>query len=122
MPRPGRLHIIYEDGDILVVNKPAGLLTSTVPREKRPTLLKMVREYVAQREPRARVGLIHRLDRDASGLLIFSKNDAAYRSLKTQFFHHEVERVYAVVVRGVPDPRAGRIESDLVERPDGTVH
>src|SRR5690349_11936946 len=102
-----RLRIIHEDRDILVVDKPAGLLTSTVPREKRPTLLKMVREYVAQREPRARVGLIHRLDRDASGLLIFSKNHQAYVSLKQQFFKHKVERIYLAVVHGVPTPPAG---------------
>lgn len=115
------LTILYEDEDVLVVNKPAGLLTSTVPREPRPTLLAAVREHVAEREPRARVGLIHRLDRDASGLLVFSKNDAAYRSLKHQFFEHSVERVYWAVVRGRPNPPHGRIETRLVERADGTV-
>ncbi len=114
--------VVYEDEDILVVNKPAGLLTSTVPREKRPTLLAGVREYLAGREPKARVGLIHRLDREASGLLIFSKNNAAYESLKTQFFKHTVHRVYLTVVQGVPKPRQGRIESNLSERIDGTVH
>jgi len=66
--------------------------------------------------------LIHRLDRDASGLLVFSKNHAAYRSLKQQFFDHTVERVYTAVVHGVPTPRSGRIESRLVERADGTVY
>lgn len=114
--------IVHEDGDLLVVDKPAGLLTSTVPGERRPTLLAAVREYVLAREPRARVGLIHRLDRDASGLLVFSKSDLAYRSLKTQFFKHTVERVYLAVTNGVPNPRAGRIESRLEERADGTVY
>jgi 23S rRNA pseudouridine1911/1915/1917 synthase len=114
--------IVHEDDDILVIDKPAGLLTSTGPREKRPTALAMVREYVRQRDgQRARVGLIHRLDRDASGLLVFSKNDAAYASLKTQFFRHTVERVYAAVVRGKLTPPAGRIESRLMELPDGRV-
>lgn len=116
------LRIVYEDADLLVVDKPPGLLTSTVPRERRPTLLAMVREYVGQADPRAPVGLIHRLDRDASGLLIFSKNNTAYRSLKSQFFDHAVERVYAAVVHGTPVPPAGRVESQLVERADGTVH
>ena len=114
--------IVHEDDDILVIDKPAGLLTSTVPREKRPTALAIVREYVKQRDgPRARVGLIHRLDRDASGLLVFSKNDAAYASLKTQFFRHTVERVYAAIVRGKLTPPAGRIASRLMELPDGRV-
>lgn len=115
------LQSIYEDDDVLVVNKPAGLLTSTVPRERRPTALAIVRLYVRAKSPQARVGLIHRLDRDASGLLVFSKNEQAYRSLKQQFFEHRVERVYAAVTCAVPTPPAGRIESRLVELPDGSV-
>ena len=127
-PVPAPLDIVHEDPDLLVVNKPPGLLTSTNPREKRPTLLSLVRDHVATRDhvarhdPGARVGLIHRLDRDASGLLVFSKNHDAYRSLKQQFFDHTVERVYTAVVRGVLTPRSGRIESRLVERADGTVY
>lgn len=117
-----RLDVVYEDEDLLVVNKPAGLLTSTVPRERRPTLLAMVRHYLATREPHGPVGLIHRLDRDASGLLIFSRNDEAYRSLKSQFYHHTVRREYLAVVHGTPKPPSGRIETRLVERADGTVH
>jgi 23S rRNA pseudouridine1911/1915/1917 synthase len=114
--------IVHEDDDLLVIEKPAGLLTSTVPREKRPTALAIARAYVKSRDgPRARVGLIHRLDRDASGLLVFSKNDRAYDSLKTQFFHHTVERVYTAVVRGRVTPPAGRIVSRLLELPDGRV-
>src|SRR5205807_8770535 len=96
------LDIVHEDADLLVVNKPAGLLTSTVPREPRPTLIAKVREYVAATSPNARVGLIHRLDRDASGLLVFSKNEEAYEFLKRQFFNHSVDRIYAAVVEGVP--------------------
>lgn len=115
------LRIIYEDADLIVVDKPAGLLTSTVARERRPTLLAQVRAYVQQNQPRAQVGLIHRLDRDASGLLIFSKNDLAYRSLKTQFFHHTVIREYSAIVHGTPAPPKGRIENRLIERADGVV-
>ncbi len=119
--RPARLNIVYEDADILVINKPAGLLTSTVPRERRPTLLAMVREYLQSTDRRVRVGLIHRLDRDAAGLLVFSKNDAAYQSLKSQLFHRTMKRVYSAVVVGVLQPPKGRIESRLVELPTGKV-
>jgi 23S rRNA pseudouridine1911/1915/1917 synthase len=114
--------LVYEDDDILVVDKPAGLLTSTVPAERRPTLLALVREYAAQTDPKARVGLIHRLDRDASGLLVFSKNPQAYESLKRQFFEHTAGREYRAIVHGKMDPPAGRIETRLIERADGTVH
>ena len=120
-----RLDVLYEDDDLLVVDKPPGLLTSTVPRERRPTLLAMVRAHAeaeAGRGRSPRVGLIHRLDRDASGLLVFSKTHEAYVSLKRQFFEHTVERVYTAVAEGVPTPRAGKVESRLVERADGTVY
>ena len=115
------LTLVHEDEDLLVIDKPAGLLTSTVPREKRPTALAIVRRYVEATSPKAQVGLIHRLDRDAGGLLVFSKSDLAYQSLKTQFFKHTVERVYEAVVNGSPNPRKGRIDSRLVERADGSV-
>lgn len=120
--RPTKLRIVHEDEHVLVVNKPAGLLTSTVERERRPTLLKEVQQHVRPTQPRARVGLIHRLDRDAAGLLVFSKSNLAYQSLKRQFFHHTVRREYTAVVHGTPTPSKGRIESRLVERADGTVH
>jgi 23S rRNA pseudouridine1911/1915/1917 synthase len=113
--------IIFEDADILVIDKPPGLLTSTVPRERRPTALEAVRKYLAA-DHAARVGLIHRLDREASGLLVFSKTRAAYESLKRQFFERSAGRVYAAIVSPPPRPPRGRIDSPLVEHVDGTVH
>lgn len=120
-PTLAPLEVIHEDDDVLVVNKPAGLLTSTVARERRPTAIAVVRRYLACREPRSRPGVVHRLDRDASGLLVFTKNDRAFASLKRQFFHHSVDREYLAVVHGRPQPPSGRIQSLLSERPDGTV-
>jgi 23S rRNA pseudouridine1911/1915/1917 synthase len=124
--RGPKLDVVFEDDDVLVVDKPPGLLTSTTPGERRPTLLAIVRAHVeVSAPPRGRpprVGLIHRLDRDASGLLVFSKTHESYLSLKRQFFEHSVERVYTAVVRGAPTPPAGRVESRLVERADGTVY
>lgn len=114
--------IVYEDANLIVLNKPHRLLTSTNPRETRPTLLQMVKEHVALRDKRAIVGLIHRLDRDASGLLVFSKNDKAYQSLKRQFFHHSVERCYQAIVCARPQSLDGRRISRVIERADGSVH
>src|SRR3954464_9242831 len=115
------LKIIHEDEDVLVVFKPPGLLTSTTVRERRATAIALVRDYLADREPRARAGIVHRLDRDASGLLVFSKNNAAHRALKKQFFKHTVNREYLAVVQGMVSPPTGRIESYLVELSDGAV-
>src|SRR6476660_4038037 len=114
------LDIVYEDDDVLVVNKPAGLITSSTPREKRATLLKMIEEHLGGgrhglktratgRRPPPRAGVIHRLDADAEGLLVFSKNNSAYHGLKALFFRHSVERIYHTVVHGTPQPPAGRI-------------
>jgi 23S rRNA pseudouridine1911/1915/1917 synthase len=114
--------IVHEDDDVLVIDKPAGLLTSTVAHEKRPTALGAVTEYLSRTQPSARIGLIHRLDRDASGLLVFSKNAGAYYSLKEQFFRHTVDRIYHAIVEGVPTPAEGRIKSKLREANDGSVH
>ena len=118
--RPLPFTIVHEDEAVLLIDKPPGLLTSTVPNEPRPTALAAVRDYFADAAS-VRVGLIHRLDRDASGLLIFSKSAAAYESLKRQFFEHTVERVYHAIIDGTLKPPAGRIESHLAERTNGTV-
>ncbi|MGA3066998.1 MAG: RluA family pseudouridine synthase [Tepidisphaeraceae bacterium] len=107
--------IVYEDDEIIVIDKPAGLLTSTVAREPRPTALAALRG-------RGRVGLIHRLDRDASGLLVFSKTTAALASLKSQFFHHSATRIYQAIVSPPPPKENGTVKSVLSERTDGTVH
>ena len=115
------LKIIHEDADVLVVFKPPGLLTSTVARERRPTAIALVRNYLADSDPRARPGIVHRLDRDASGLLVFSKNNQAHQSLKKQFFQHTVHREYLAMVHGTVTPPKGRIESFLVELSDGAV-
>ena len=115
------LEPVHEDEDVLVINKPPGLLTSTVPNEKRQTAIALIRRYLEEREPKARAGVIHRLDRDASGLLVFSKHNDAYEHLKRQFFHHTVDRIYTAVVRGKPNPPSGRIKSHLVEFHDGSM-
>lgn len=113
--------ILHEDEEVLVIVKPPGLLTSTNEREKRPTVAAMLRAYLAMTHPEARLGIIHRLDRDASGLLAFSKHNGAYEHLKSQFYHHTVERLYTAVVEGQPTPKSGTIENLLYELPTGLV-
>lgn len=120
-PPPAPLRVVFEDDDLVVIDKPPGLLTSTTPREKRPTALAMLRRASAQARRRGRIGVIHRLDRDASGLLVFSKNDHAYRSLKEQLKRRTIDRVYLAVVQGKPNPPEGTIRGDLFELPDGRM-
>ena len=110
--RPGRaaaagLDVVFEDEALIVVNKPAGILS--VPLERNagvPSMLEAVDEYLrsdARRPPLP----VHRIDQDTSGLVVFARTAEAQRRLKDQFRRREPERVYLAVVYGVPEPRAG---------------
>jgi 23S rRNA pseudouridine1911/1915/1917 synthase len=121
-PRQWPFDIVHADDDLLVINKPSGLLTSSVPREKRPTALAIAREWAAVHKPRSKVGLVHRLDADASGLLVFSLNNSAHATLKKQFADHAAGRIYLALVAAAVTPKSGTIRSLLVEHVDGTVH
>ena len=113
--------VVHEDADLLVVEKPAGVLTSSGEGDKRATMIEIIEEYFAATDGKVRVGLIHRLDKDASGLLVFSKNDRAFEALKAQFADKSAGRIYHAIVSGTPSPKSGTIESKLVELADGTV-
>ncbi|MFN0132148.1 MAG: pseudouridine synthase [Phycisphaerales bacterium] len=101
-PPPRDLDIIHEDEHLLVVDKPPGLLTSNMPGEKRPALFDMVKVYVRdqKRQRGTKVWIIHRLDKEASGLLVFAKSERAYRWLKEDFRSRRVHRLYVAVVQG----------------------
>ncbi|MBK6942068.1 MAG: RluA family pseudouridine synthase [Planctomycetes bacterium] len=115
------LTLVHEDDDIIVVDKPRGLLTSTTAREKRVTALQRIDEYLHATDRTKHCVAVHRLDRDACGLLVFAKSPRAVERLKRQFFEHTVERHYLAIVRGHPQPAEGRIDLALVERADGVV-
>ena len=114
-------HVVFEDRDLLVIDKPAGIITSSGDHDKRSTLIEVIENHYAQIDGKVTIGLIHRLDKDASGLLVFSKNPAAFDALKAQFADRTAKRSYVAIVYGKPAAAAGRIESKLVEHADGTV-
>jgi 23S rRNA pseudouridine1911/1915/1917 synthase len=108
------LHIIYEDDALLVMNKPAGLLV--VPLERRsdsPSVYEEIKDHLRTRG-RQRPFVVHRIDRDTSGLVVFAKRADAQARLKEQFKRHEPERVYRAIVYGRPDPPAGTWRDTLV--------
>lgn len=101
------LPVVYEDAALLVVNKPAGLLT--VPLARRPSATSaedLLARYLRSKGKR-RPWVVHRIDRDTSGLVVFATNPAAREVLKAQFARREPERVYLAVVKGTPDPPLG---------------
>ncbi len=102
VPQDIPLEIIAEDNDILVVNKPAGMLVHPSHRDKSGTVLNALSHYL-NRDPTAehiRPGLVHRLDKDTSGLLVIAKNGRAHRLLATQFEKKTVEKRYVALVEG----------------------
>jgi 23S rRNA pseudouridine1911/1915/1917 synthase len=105
--REAGLHLLYEDSSLLVINKPAGLLTvplSSQPDE--PSLLDKVKHHLRSHKKLEPL-LVHRIDRDTSGVVIFAKTHEAQRKLKEQFEQRRAERVYLAVVYGHPKPESG---------------
>ena len=111
----GGLRLIHFDSDIIVVEKPAGQLTATDTAEKRPTVWAILRDYFRKQNSKNQVHLIHRLDRDASGLLVFARTWPAFSALKKQFFEHTITREYDVAVHGIPKQKKGHLENLLLE-------
>jgi 23S rRNA pseudouridine1911/1915/1917 synthase len=112
------LQIVHLDADILIVDKPNGLLTATDSQEKRPFVAKLLTNYFQKQNSKNQIHLIHRLDRDASGLLVFARTWDAFRSLKEQFFEHTITRRYDVIVHGIPKKNEAKLENLLLENPD----
>jgi 23S rRNA pseudouridine1911/1915/1917 synthase len=109
------LKIVYEDRELLVADKPAGMLVEPLPGESAPelTLLDLIVDH-ERSKARVRPLVVHRIDRDTSGLVVFSKGASAQASLKGQFRHRLAKRVYLAVVRGEVKPAAGVWQDRLV--------
>jgi len=115
------LSIVYEDDDLIVIDKPAGLVVHPAPGHESGTLVNALIAHCGSslsgiggvRRP----GIVHRLDKDTSGLIVVAKNDTAHQGLTAQFADHgrtgPLERAYAAVVWGQPQPRAGTIRAHL---------
>ena len=115
---PEGLAILHEDNDVIVVLKAHGLLTVATERERDTTAQAYLNVYLGQKKGEERIQVVHRLDRETSGVLIFAKNAYAREQLKEQFAAHTVDRVYIAVIEGRMDPEAGTFSSYLRERRD----
>jgi RluA family pseudouridine synthase len=114
---PPGLAILHEDEDILVVLKSHGLLTVATERERETTAQAYLNQYLKQKGE-DRVHVVHRLDRETSGVLVFAKHFDAREALKEKFAAHDVDRVYIAIIEGAIAPPAGTIRSNLRERRD----
>ena len=114
-----KLNIIYEDEDILIINKPAGLVVHPGAGNKSGTLVNALIHYCGNSlstiGDSSRPGIVHRIDKDTSGLLVIAKNDAAHLNLAKQFEEHTINRKYIALCWGKLKPTAGKLVS-LISR------
>lgn len=119
-PEPIPLVVLYEDGDLIVIDKPAGLVVHPAPGHPRGTLVNALLHHcgdLAGIGGVLRPGIVHRLDRGTSGVLVAAKNDATHQGLARQFAEHTIERIYRTFVRGQPTAEAGRIDREIGRHP-----
>ena len=107
--------ILYEDEEILVVDKPAGLLSMANERERYRTAYRMATDYMSRKNPRGRVFIVHRLDRDTSGVLLFAKSEAVKRAYQDNWGELVRRRGYLAVVEGRMEKAQGTVRSRLRE-------
>ncbi|HEY0160529.1 MAG TPA: RluA family pseudouridine synthase [Thermoanaerobaculia bacterium] len=115
---PPGLAILHEDADVIVVFKAHGLLTVPTERERDTTVQAYLNAYLGERKGQERIQVVHRLDRETSGVLVFAKNAYAREQLKEQFAAHTTDRIYVALVEGQMDPPSGTFRSYLREMKD----
>ena len=124
-PEPVPLVIVYEDGDLIVIDKPAGLVVHPGAGNEGGTLVNALLAHCGGSLSGiggvSRPGIVHRLDKDTSGLLVVAKNDRAHRSLSAQFADHgrtgPLERAYLAFAWDVPEPPTGTVDAALARHP-----
>ena len=120
VPEAMPLNIIYEDDDLLAVDKPAGLAVHPAPGHPSHTLVNAILSHfphLADISDSLRPGVVHRLDKDTSGVMLVAKNSAAQADLAQQFKSHSVTKAYLVLVKGKLTPENGVIEADIGRDP-----
>ena len=120
IPEDIPLDVLYEDGELLVVNKPAGLVVHPAPGHRKGTLVNaLLHRWRGERAglERLRPGIVHRLDRDTSGVLVIGKTPEVVLNLASQFRSRTVEKEYLALVWRCPQPRRGEIDSPIGRHP-----
>ena len=111
-----KLKIVYEDDDLIVVNKQPGLLTvAATPGSSETTAYSILRAYVKRQNARAGIYVVHRLDRETSGLLVFARSEELQHYMREYWRELVTERTYIALAEGVLDPREGKITTWLTE-------
>ena len=121
-PQAMDLEIVYEDEHLIVINKPAGLVVHPAPGNPDRTLVNALLAHCGDSLSGVggvrRPGIVHRLDKDTSGLLVAAKHDAAHAGLSDLFARHDIQRLYRALVWGRPRQNKGRIEGNIGRDPN----
>ncbi|HOK82613.1 MAG TPA: RluA family pseudouridine synthase [Pseudothermotoga sp.] len=119
-PEPIKLEVLYEDSDLIVINKPAGMIVHPVPSHTSGTLVNALLYHCHDLQGiggELRPGIVHRLDKDTSGVIVVAKNDLAHRNLSQQFKDRKVSKMYLALVRGKVNETQGEITVSLARHP-----
>lgn len=115
------LDILFEDEHLLLVNKTAGMAVHPAPGSWQGTLVNALLHHCQGQLPGIggveRPGIVHRIDKDTTGVLVVAKTEAAHKGLSNLFALHDIDRTYLALVRGTPRPLAGTVESDIGRSP-----
>jgi 23S rRNA pseudouridine1911/1915/1917 synthase len=115
------LTVLFEDAHLIVIDKPAGMAAHPAPGSETGTLVNALLHHCAGSLSGvggvARPGIVHRLDKDTSGVMVAAKSDAAHAGLSALFAAHDLERVYIALTRGAPDPARGTITTRIGRSP-----
>jgi 23S rRNA pseudouridine1911/1915/1917 synthase len=120
LPEDIALAILHEDADLIVVDKPAGMVVHPAPGHHSGTLVNALLHHCGDLTEIGgvrRPGIVHRLDRGTSGVMVAAKNDAAHGALAAQFHDHTIERVYCAIVRALPTRDEGRVDRPIGRHP-----
>ena len=105
--------IVHRDEHLAVVDKPAGLVVHAAPGHRGETLVDVLGDLLGGGEDAERPGIVHRLDKDTSGLMVVARNDEAHRALSAAIKDRRVKREYLALIHGAPKSRSGTIEAPL---------
>ena len=114
--------IVFEDDHLIVVNKPSGLLTIATEKEKERTLYHIVRDYVISKNPRGRIFIVHRLDKDTSGIVLFAKDEKTKKQMQEHWNDYVSLREYTAIVSGHLKEESGQIVQYLKETKTNLVY
>lgn len=116
------IRLLFEDDYLLVIDKPPGMLSMATDEERNATAYHLLREYVRNTKPQARIFIVHRLDRETSGVMMYAKTEAVQQTLQNNWKEAVLERVYTVLVEGRVTPPEGTIRSWLKESKTKTMY